>query len=302
MTIEEYPQPEHKSAVSIFFSKLLRLIFRIFLVVLTGTVLGAAIYFGVRSFYRQAVLLPAQSNLTKLDDLTQRQAQAEKQTAKEIGDLQARISLLEKIRKQDAEQISSLQAEVTSLSGELEKNQAVLAQIDSVQGTLKKLEEQASESDKTIASFLSSSGGPVSELKREIQLLRVMELLNRCRLYLSQNNYGLAAQDAGVVRQILMDMKSSSPVESQAVLAIWIERLDLALSNLTVAPVLAGEDLEMVWRMVLVGLPQQAGTTPVSATVTPPTQVSPVTASTETTVTPSLTPVKTSVTPTPTPN
>lgn len=302
MTLEEYPQPEPKSSVSIFFSNLLKLLFRIFLVILTGTVLGAAIYFGIRSFYRQAVLLPAQSNLTKLDDLSHKQSLLEKQSATEIGDLQARISLLEKIRKQDAEEISSLQAEVSSLSSEFEKNQAVLDQIESIQASLKELEAQASESDKTIASFMSSSGGPVTELKREIQLLRAMELLNRCRLYLSQNNYGLAAQDAAAVRQIFVDLKNSSPLDSQAILAIWIERIDLALSNLNVAPVVAGEDLEMVWRMVLVGLPQQSGLAPVTSTVTQPAQVSPVTVTTEIPVTPSQTPAKTSATPTPTPN
>jgi chaperonin cofactor prefoldin len=264
---------DHKPSGPGFFGRLIRALFRLLLTVVVGVVLGGAIYFGARSFYRQAVTIPAEASLLRMDDMTAEQARVATQSAAGIDDLRLRIEKLEKARQDDAEEISSLQAEVLTLNQKVEQVQTAAASLDEIQNNLSAVATQSMKNGMDLNEFLSSANSPVSELRQEIQLLRAMELLNRCRLYLSQNNYGLAAQDANLVRQIFLEMKAEADADAVVLIDTWIARLDMALVNLTVAPVVAGEDLEMVWRMVLVGLPRQAATaagqdgSPVSATL-----------------------------------
>jgi hypothetical protein len=260
MTNEDFPEiitVDHRPSGPGFFSRLLRTLFRLLLTIIVGVTLGGAIFFGARSFYRQAVTIPAEASFLRMDDLTADQSRFATQSAGGMEDLRQRIDKLEKARQADAEDISSLHAEAVTLNRQINQLQTAAASLDGIQKNLSAVATQSMKNGMDLNEFLSSANSPVTELRQEIQLLRAMELLNRCRLYLSQNNYGLATQDASLVREIFVDMKIGASDENIAVLDIWLERLDLALANLSVAPVVAGEDLEMVWRMVLVGLPDK---------------------------------------------
>lgn len=276
MSYEDLPEiitVDHKPSGPGFFGRLLRVLFRLLLTIIAGVVLGGAIYFGARSFYRQAVAIPAEASLTRMDDLSEDQSRFATQSAAGMEDLRQRINNLEKARMADAEEISSLQAEVLTLNRQVDQAQTAAASLDNLQKNLSAVATQSMKNGMDLNDFLSSANSPVSELRQEIQLLRAMELLNRCRLYLSQNNYGLASQDASLVRQIFLEMKAEADAENEALIDTWIARLDMALANLTTAPVVAGEDLEMVWRMVLIGLPRQssslAGEDGAAVTATP---------------------------------
>jgi hypothetical protein len=260
MTYEDSPDKviiDLKNPDPPFMVRVLRFILRMLLTIITGAVLGGAIYFGARELYRQTVVTPAQTGLLRIDELSDEQLRFATQSAGEMKDLYLRISQLEKDRKADAEEISSLQAEVMTLGGQMEQSQASSIRLDNLEKNLSAVATQSMQNGMDLNSFVFSANSPFSSLRREIKLLRAMELLNRCRLYLSQNNYGLASQDASQVRQIFVEMKNEANDTEKAIIDGWIERLDMALTNITVAPVVAGEDLEMVWRMVLAGLPEQ---------------------------------------------
>ncbi|MHC1782740.1 MAG: hypothetical protein AB9891_08300 [Anaerolineaceae bacterium] len=303
MTYEDSPDKviiDLKNPDPPFMVRALRFLLRLLLTLITGAVLGGAIYFGARSFYRQAVLIPARTSILRMDDLSEDQSSFATQSAGEMEDLHLRISQLEKDRKADAEEISSLQAEVITLGDQMEQSQVSSTRLENLDKNLSAVATQSMKNGMDLDSFLSSSNSPVAELRQEIQLLRAMELLNRCRLYLSQNNYGLAAQDANLVRQIFLEMKNEGDVSDKSVIDVWIERLDLALTNLAIAPVVAGEDLEMVWRMVLVGLPEQGADIPSSGTIIPPETPWPAPTPTSW-VTPTAVPTLLNPLPTPTP-
>jgi hypothetical protein len=281
------------------FTRMMRWLGRLLLTVLVGAAIGGAIYFGGRSFYNQAVLVPAQGSVTRMDDLASRQAEFESQAAAEITSLHDRISQLEKNQKADAEEISSLQAEVLTMNDQLVMSQDSLGRLAGLEQNLSAIATQTMKNQFDLKDYLGSSGSPVNAMRREIQILRAMELLNRCRLYLSQSNYGLAIQDANLVRQIFLDVRSESAAANQAIIDTWINRLDLALTNLNVAPVVAGEDLESVWRMVLAGLPEQGAALPPAETFTPTPWVTPTIWITPTPVTSLPTPIFSGLTPTP---
>ncbi len=275
MTNEDFPEiitVDHRPSGPGFLGRLMRGLFRLVLTIIVGVVLGGAVYFGAVSFYRQAVTIPAEASLLRMDDLTEDQSRIATQSAAGIEDMRQRIEKLEKARQDDAEDISSLQAEVLTLNQKLDQVQTAAASLDDIQKNLSAVATQSMKNGMDLNEYLSSANSPVAELRQEIQLLRAMELLNRCRLYLSQNNYGLAAQDADLVRQIFLEMKAEADPENEALIDTWIARIDMAIANISIAPVVAGEDLEMVWRMVLIGLPRQSapstgqGGSPVSAT------------------------------------
>jgi hypothetical protein len=104
-------------------------------------------------------------------------------------------------------------------------------------------------------------------LKREIMLTRAIETLSRARLYLSQSNFGLAKIDVQSARSILAELSADAPSYQVDAFGQIIGRLDLALGNLPAFPIIAVDDVDIAWQLLMMGLPESEAD--IIATLTP---------------------------------
>jgi len=239
-----------KSGLAVFLRGVLRLI----LVLLLGFVLGIAIYyFGSMYFYWQ-VMQPSQENLARLEVLETRQAQS--QTENRLSQFNQRLTELEKQSLENGETIAEMQSNVERLRQLSDEISSELGRLDELEAYLDDVEKQISNHQAEFSSLqrtLTAENAPLAELRREVYILKAMELLSRSRLFMAQNNFGLAREDIRAARQVLLTMQSEMPAEKQAVSSAWIQRLDMALNNLPQSPVLASDDLDIAWRMLAKG-------------------------------------------------
>ena len=233
--------PTFGQRVGRFFSFLFRLLL---LLILLG-VIGAGLYFGLPLLY-QRYILPVQENTAQLQQLRAQQIQSE-QT---IADLQTRLADIETQQAQQAESLVKLDGRVTDVETEIAAHTETLAALEKMQATLQ-----------------AQNDADSAELKRQVNLLKVMELLSRARLYMYQSNFGLAKQDAQAARDLLVTVQPDAPESLVDDLDAVLLRLDLALSNLPDFPVAASDDLDIAWQILLGGVPKPQPT--LSATPTP---------------------------------
>jgi TolA-binding protein len=295
------------SAFGTFFRALVRLLAIIAFIVL----IGVAVFFAIPALYRQYI----QPIWTSVDQLNQFQAEQMQTNAQILGrldDIQARINALEIRSDSEAQSIDELRAALEGIPSTqqasfalLESTQtadlAMLNQISTDLNTLdKKVTRLSNAFEQTNAQVqdldrqLQAEDAPIAVLRRELQIVKAMELLSRSRLFILQNNLGLAEDDLGAARDLLASMKvAASQVQAQKDI---IARLDLAMGNLPGSPVLAAEDLEIAWQLLLKGLPGEP-LIPTSSYVAPTMSATPTATATQGTPQPGSTPEET---PTPT--
>jgi len=260
---------------------ILRAIVRLALVLMVGICLGVVLYFGGLILYQRLVLQPAGSQAARLDDLEGRLSLQQTQEAERLDQYNQRLLSLEEDSAGMGEDISALQGDMQQVETSLEEVTQNLGRLDDMQEDLDALTQQNVQTTQSIGSIedtLEAGDTPLAELQREVKVLRAMELLNRSRLYLMQNNPGLAGEDMENARQTLEELYTITPEAQQPLVDGWMQRIDLALANLPYSPVLASDDLEIAWRMLVEGFAGEAADsagvqavfpTPFPSTLTP---------------------------------
>jgi hypothetical protein len=194
------------------------------LLILAGAIYAAILY-GVPFIYN-TFLRPVENNTAQLSEVAALQKADSARLEEEIATLQARVTDLES--RADA------------------VDQALAAQSE----TLANLAAMQTELDQTLN----------AELTYQVNLLRAVNYLSRCRLYLSQSNFGLAREDALSARNLLSQMQPAVPAGQAYALNEAINRLDIALSNLPAYPVVAVYDIDIAWQYLADGLNETAPT------------------------------------------
>ena len=125
--------------------------------------------------------------------------------------------------------------------------------------------------------------------------IRDSETVARARLFLSQSNFGLAHDDVQAARDILAELSVEAPTYQVDALNQIIMRLDFALSNLPAFPVIAVDDVDIAWQLLMRGLPESEADVIVTFTPSvPPTPAAVSTFTPTSEVTPSaITPTST---------
>ncbi|MCE9646222.1 MAG: helix-hairpin-helix domain-containing protein [Chloroflexi bacterium] len=216
--VHSYPE-EKTTFLSRFgraFGNFMRALLRLVLIILVIGGFGAALYYGL-PFLNKTFIAPVERNTARVSELEGEIAALRS----ELIEMNGRVSALE----------SSVDAHSASLA-KLTEMQAAL------EGRLGENNDQAQ-----------------LELKHEVMMTRVLDMLGRARLYLSQSNFGLAREDVKDARDLLAQLQSET---EQPQLAQVIDRLDLALGNLPAFPVVASADLEIAWQMLMTGAPANA--------------------------------------------
>ncbi len=283
---EEFPTSESPSMGSRFRSAgrtFLRALAQFVLFIAVLGALGWLVVVFVPRIFRENIR-PIQQNITEIADGQAQLEQTDRELAQEYEDLRQRVLALElqndnakqtiddlqsqaaatneaqsKIQSYQATQVNalaatqaasltSLQREITRLSAALQSAEAEASAIDE---QMKAVDEQI----KALDERLGADTAPVAALRRELQLVRVMQLLTRGRLLIVENNLGLAEEDIRSA-QTLMTTLVVQPSQENARDTV-AELLDLALNNLPENPELAGEDIEIAWQLLKRGLPDE---------------------------------------------
>jgi len=179
--------------------------------------LAAAAYYGL-PYLNQKLIVPVEKNTAQIEAL-------QTQTA----DLQ--------------NQMDATNAQVSALQADIEAHTASLTKLEEMQAALEK-EVSAQNNSVMLA------------LEREVKFTRAVEMLARARLYLSQSNFGLAKTDVQSARDLLAELKTTAPAAQTQPLNEILARLDLALGNLPDLPVIAADDVNIAWELMMRGLPQ----------------------------------------------
>ncbi len=203
--------------------------------------IGAALYIGLPYLY-EIYVVPVNQNTTRISELVTQQAQDVTALKAEITELQLRLTEAEQQR--------------VSLEASLAAHTLSLAKLEEMQTTLN-----------TTAS--EQRQGLNAELSRQIKLTRAIEILSRARLYLSQSNFGQARADVQSAYDLLAQLQTELAQEQQLPLNAVLARLNLALGNLPDFPVIAVDDLDIAWNLLINDLPDGVESAEITPTATP---------------------------------
>lgn len=259
--------PSFGERVRGFFRFLLRLL--AFLLILG--ILGLGLYYGLPLLY-QRYIVPVEQNTAGVTELQSQQ----KQTAQQLAELQTRLQTLATVQNQHDQSLTKMDKRLTDIEKEITARTKSLDALEKMQSELQAQDEATT-----------------AELKRQINLLKSMELLSRARLFLYESNFGLARQDVQIARDVLATVQPDAPKNLAANLDEVVRRLDLTLFNLPDFPVAASDDLDIAWQILLSGSPPtqtSIGVTPAATATLPLTPAPTSTRTPLATVRPSTTP------------
>ncbi|MDQ3006291.1 MAG: helix-hairpin-helix domain-containing protein [Chloroflexota bacterium] len=221
-------EPTFLSRLGRGFLNFTRALLRLILLVLLISAVGAALYFGL-PYLNNTFMAPVEQNAAR------------------VGELETRIENLQT-------ELSEMDTRVGAIETSIEAHTAGIEKLEKMQVTL----EQEAE---------AQANSVMITLKREIMLTRAIETLSRARLYLSQSNFGLAKIDVQSARSILAELSADAPSYQVDALDQIIGRLDLALGNLPAFPIIAVDDVDIAWQLLMMGLPESEAD--IVATLTP---------------------------------
>lgn len=248
-----------------------RFLLRLLALLLILGILGLGLYYGLPLLY-QRYIVPVEQNTAGVTELQSQQ----KQTEQQLVDLQTKLQTLETVQNKHDQSLTKMDQRLSEVEKQITARTRSLDALEKMQSELQAQDEASS-----------------AELKRQINLLKSMELLSRARLFMYESNFGLARQDVQIARDVLANVQPDAPKDLADDLKEVVRRLDLTLFNLPDFPVAASDDLDIAWQILLTGSPPtqtSAGVTP-AATATFPTTPAPTFTTTPlVTVQPSATP------------
>ena len=239
------PEPTLGDRTATFAARAARFLLRVLFVLVIGVGLGLAVYLGVPAAYRKYIE-PVQVNTERLAELEGDLAAYRQETRAERAALDARLAEIEGQLAQQTEALADLQSQVSAhgnrlngLAGLPNRLASLEADVEDVATRLAALETEIADAE-----------SPVRSLGRRLEMIRALETLTRARLWLNQDNLGLASGDMQLARDMLILIAEGAPEDEAASLALIVDRLNLAIGNLPDAPVVASDDLEIAWRQL----------------------------------------------------
>jgi len=240
-----------------FWRGLLRLI----LALLIGILLGAGLYFGFLFVYQQLVI-PTQQNAIEFQNLNTRVNQQWELLTERNEDLEKRISFLEGEQESNTNQISELLTKIEQNAANLDafqiKHDDLVDQLDKYDKlilNLIKQDEIFAENNEDFQTVLENIDldNKLHPVYQDIALFKIMLQINRSRLFLLQDNYGMAKEELLLADELLNTLFVSSLPDQKDIIMVWDARLNLAINHLPTNPILANDDLEILWKMMVNG-------------------------------------------------
>ncbi|WP_299024063.1 hypothetical protein [uncultured Thermanaerothrix sp.] len=255
----------------------LKAVLRLLLVILLGLILGAGLYAGGVVLYQRAIL-PAEENAARLNALETEQAGRfaliKDQLATHEAQLQTQHAVAYEMMMTSTLQLATQSVRLDALEKRVYYMGELIGELGEDTDWLRTQVAVLGTSLVTWEGRLSTLEAQVEQnrsLVYELQAMRAASHVLRARQYLAAGNYGLAKSEIAQARERLIDLWKQVPAAQQATVQAWLERLQLAEANLPDLPVLAAEDLDIAWQLLLAGLPPLYATpTPLRTLASPP--------------------------------
>lgn len=239
-----------------FGRRAVRWIFRMLAAVLLGAALGAGVFYGARKFYRDAIepLQTLDQRMitleTGLSDLNSELRESERTRAEEISELKAKVA-------DQAEELAVLSAQVSQMEFLVEGQDTAIAELQELRGDVEGVQQDLTETNERLAAMgdlIQAGELPVERVEETLQLVRVMSLLTRTRLWMEQDNYGLASEDLASaldIMQVLVPDPGTILDERDERLAEIADRIGRALEATRTNPTVAEEESEIAWKLLV---------------------------------------------------
>ena len=234
------------------FSRVMRFILRLLFVVVFGIVIGAALYLGVPTLYRSTIE-PMQANTERIEELQETLAIGLSTSEKQVKRLGERLVEAEGRLTEQGEITAALQAELDGIGVVLDDQTDELSKLRIISDRLKDI---TSDLDETIDRVellevaLSEVQFPAVEFRRQVRMISAMTMITKARLWLIQDNLGQAAEEISAARELLANSIVDMNVVDEELTQI-IERLDLALADVRTMPIVAADELEIAWKLLV---------------------------------------------------
>jgi S-DNA-T family DNA segregation ATPase FtsK/SpoIIIE len=192
--------------------------------------------------------------------------------------LRADLTALQEAVGEGQSQVEGVAGDLSEVTDTLDALGASLAAAESALDVLTARVDAYGEDLLAVQGELAGENAPAA-VRRDLELIKVLELLTRSRLLLVQNNAGLAEADIAAARAALAALLPQAPAYEEALQGA-IARLDAALDNLPLATVAAADEIEGAWQVVLAALSEEGVAAPVAeetptAAVTPEAEETP---------------------------
>jgi len=242
------PQPPGPS----FLTRALRLLVGLTLAALLGIGLGVLGYVGIPRLY-QGFTDPVLINATRIaqQEAGLRDLRATLEQAEAQG--QGRLAELEGQTAAEAATLAEQQVQLDALASELELLQQQVGDLGGSRDRLARQEAALGElagQVEALQTLIAEGGGPLDRLERRMALSQASLHVMRARLWLIENNAGLAAEEVEAARLVLVQVGEGVPAEEAGPLQDVVERLRLTLEDLQLRPLVAADDLEIAWKLL----------------------------------------------------
>ena len=226
-----------------FLRRLFSVVLRLAIVLVVGIALGAGAYLGVPEAYRR-IVEPAQVNTTRIDAIQSELELARSDTSDLRDQTGERLAELEAALTEQGEALASALVQLEAArSNSLDQDRTLRALGDEVEAMLDTLATLSEE----MGTSLAELGDPKAELQQELRINRAMLHLVRARLWLVENNVGSAGEEA---ERALALLEEADPEHERDDVQAAIGRIELALEELRTTPLVAGDDLEIAWKLL----------------------------------------------------
>jgi hypothetical protein len=227
---------------------------RILFVIVIGVILAVGVYLGVPKIYRDWIL-PVRENSARIAALEEGLGAAQETQDRRLDQFGDRLAAMEGKLASQVELLSEVQANLELLAEDDAAQAAQISDLEALEGQIEDLDDDLQATGErldVIQEEMEDVGVPSEQLARQLQLIRVMELVNRARMWLVQGNFGLAAQqiETGTEAiEVLIEGAEEEDVRSD--LMAINAHLASAEERLRVSPVVADDELEIAWRLLL---------------------------------------------------
>jgi predicted RNase H-like nuclease (RuvC/YqgF family) len=234
------------------FSRVMRFILRFIFVVVFGVVLGAALYLGVPALYRSTIE-PMRANTERIEELQETVDFSLSTSEKQAERLGERLVEAEGRLAVQGETVAALQAELEGIGAVLDDQASKIAKLSIISDQLEAITTGLDETIDRVELLevtLSEVEFPAVEFRRQVRMISAMTMITKARFWLIQDNLGQAAEEISAARELL----ANSVVDMNVVdedLVLIIERLDLALADVRTKPIVAADELEIAWKLLV---------------------------------------------------
>ncbi|HEY44748.1 MAG TPA: hypothetical protein G4O11_12265 [Anaerolineae bacterium] len=251
---EAAEQESEEQKVSAF-TRVMRFILRFLFVVVFGIVLGTALYVGVPALYRSTIE-PMRANTQRIQELQETLSTGLSTNERQVEQVGERLVEVEGRLAEQGETTAALQAELDGFGEVLEEQASTISKFKLMSVQLEAIADDLDETMDRVELLevaLSEVEFPADQFGRQVRMITAMTMITKARLWLIQDNLGQAAEEISAARELLaeflVNLTSNDVVDD--VLVEIIERLDLALEDVRTTPIVAADELEIAWKLLV---------------------------------------------------